>query len=143
MKRSPLPKKRATPRRREGRVTHQRVKQRASAPASAVEQRFWDSLPPLCVACGAADAVIHHILSHHPAKRGRRDHLFVVRLCPQCHNMGTQSVHLLGSERAFLRERGVDLVAIAARNLETWESKRDRASYPEEETCSNPAPRGR
>lgn len=122
MKRTPLIRKRPSPRRNEGRVAHARMKPKASAPPTAEQQRYWNSLPASCVACGAATEVLHHILSPHPDKKSRRDHWFVVRLCPQCHNMGTRSVHLLGSEEAFRRATGVDLPRVASHNLDAWQS---------------------
>lgn len=86
------------------------------------EERYWASLERRCVACGTAqDTVIHHILARIPQKVRQRDHRFVVRLCATCHNMGTDSVHLLGSEEAFQHRRGVDLVAIAVENWERFE----------------------
>ena len=120
MKRTPLKKRRLTPRRNEGRVQHNRMNPKASSPPTAGERRYWDSLPASCVACGVETHVLHHILSPLPGKRSRRDHFFVVRLCPQCHNMGTRSVHLLGSEEAFKRATGTDLCAVAVGNLERW-----------------------
>jgi hypothetical protein len=58
-----------------------------------------------------------------PGKVRRRDEWFVVLLCSRCHNMGTKSVHLLGSEAMFMRETGVDLVAVAVANLAAWEKE--------------------
>lgn len=102
-----------------------RRKPRPAVPATV--QRYWDSLPSRCEGCGHWDharelVVIHHILAEAPGKIGRRDDTLVVKLCPLCHNMGTKSVHLLGSEAAFKRETGVDLVAIAVRNRDAWEA---------------------
>lgn len=93
-----------------------RMKANARFP-SKHEERYWQSLERRCVACGATqDTVIHHILARIPQKQRQRDHRFVVRLCATCHNMGTDSVHLLGSEEAFQHRHGVDLVAIAVDN---------------------------
>lgn len=90
--------------------------------------RYWDSLPDHCQACWELgvtrrETVPHHILADAPGKTSRRDDMLVVKLCPQCHNMGTISVHLLGSEAAFERETGVDLVEIAVANRAAWEAK--------------------
>ena len=74
---------------------------------------YWATLGDLCEGCGTMGTVVHHILANAPCKAGRRDHMLVVKLCPGCHNMETNSVHLLGSEAAFLRVHGVDLVQIA------------------------------
>jgi hypothetical protein len=74
---------------------------------------YWETLGDLCEACGTTGTVVHHILANAPGKGSRRDHMLVVKLCPDCHNMKDGSVHLLGSEAAFLRVRGVDLVQIA------------------------------
>jgi hypothetical protein len=120
--RKPLARVRAKARRNEGRIGHERLKERRVEP-NADELRYWESLPDICVACGKPGTVPHHILAPAPGKRGRRDHMLVVRLDPHCHNIGTYSVHLLGSEAAFLRETGVDLVAIAVRNRDEWEAR--------------------
>lgn len=80
-------------------------------------------LRPCQCGCGRPGDTIHHILASAPGKVGRRDHWLVVRLNSDCHNGRRTSVHLLGSEEAFLRETGVDLVAIAVRNRDAWEAK--------------------
>ena len=123
VQRTPLRQKRLTPRRDEGRVTHGRIKEREERP-TLEQRRFWDSLPSICQACGALGAIIHHLMAPAPGKVRRRDHWFIVRLCPSDHNMGDDSVHLLGSEAKFLAVRGVDLVAIAVANLEQWRSQK-------------------
>lgn len=87
--------------------------------APAAVQRYWNALPHGCAVCGD-DAVLHHLLAEAPGKASRRDHWFVVKLCPNHHNMGTHSVHGLGSEAAFERVTGVDLVALAVRNRENF-----------------------
>lgn len=93
-----------------------------SAPAAV--ERYWDSLPDYCQACwDVCDLVIHHLLAEAPGKLSRRDHMLVNRLCARCHNMGTVSVHLLGSEAKFEEMTGVDLVAIAVRNRDEWMEK--------------------
>ncbi len=108
------------------------LKRKAKKAPSAAEKRYWDSLPDVCEACWELGVtrmnglVVHHILASAPGKHGRRDNMLVCRLCPQCHNMGTISVHLLGSEAAFERETGVDLVAIAVRNRDAWLKLEDR-----------------
>lgn len=113
MKRSPLPGKRATPRRNEGRVKQVRVKDKAGAAPTAVEQRHLSRVAiGVCIACGRTPTVLHHIMKC-AGKTKRRDHRFVARLCPQCHNMGDKSVHLLGSERRFKEVWGIDLAAWA------------------------------
>jgi hypothetical protein len=115
LNRRPLPRAREKPRtKRPERVAHTRIKEKASRGPNAEEKRYWDSLPKRCVACPErATVVIHHIMADIAGKRARRDHRFVVVLCPTCHNMGTNSVHLLGSEEEFQRVRGTDLVTIA------------------------------
>lgn len=110
--------KRPTPRRNEGRIQHQRIKPRTVEPTA--EQRAyhaWLRQDARCEVCNDITQVIHHLLSVAPGKVGRRDHWFMVNLCPEHHNIGTKSVHLLGSEAAFFREHGVDLVAVAVNNL--------------------------
>ncbi len=98
-----------------------RRKPRAAVPVAV--KRYWDSLPDNCVQCLYPGAVIHHILANAPGKIGRRDDMLVVKLCAHHHNMGDRSVHLLGSEEAFKRETGCDLVAMAVRNRDAWEAR--------------------
>lgn len=119
MRSSALNPKRATPRRNEGRVKHDRMRPKASRPPTAEQQRyhFWLRQKGRCQAGGTGDLVIHHLLDRAPGKRGRRDHWFVVLISTSNHNMGTKSVHLLGSEARFREETGVDLVAVAVGNL--------------------------
>jgi hypothetical protein len=120
MKRTRLRAKRPTPRRNEGRVQHGRIKPKTVEPTPE-QQRYheWLRTKARCqvATCGARHLIIHHLLAHAPGKFSRRDHWFVVLICAQHHNMGKISVHGLGSEAAFLRETGVDLVAAAVRNL--------------------------
>lgn len=87
---------------------------------NAAEKRYWDSLDGPCQGCGGPGTVIHHVLAEAPGKRRRRDHMLVNRLCAYCHNSTSHSVHMLGSEAAFKRLTGVDLVAIAVRNRDEW-----------------------
>jgi hypothetical protein len=88
---------------------------------NADEQAYWDTLGDVCMGCGRhGGTVVHHILANAPGKGSRRDHMLVVKLDPGCHNLGTNSVHLLGSEAAFLAKTGVDLVAIAVTNRDDY-----------------------
>ena len=123
MKRSPLNPKRSTPRRNEGRVKHDRLRPKASAPPTPEqwEYRAWLRERGKCEACGSAvDLVVHHILSSVPGKRGRRDHWYVVLICAPCHNGRADSVHGLGGERAFERVHHIDLAAVAVQRLREW-----------------------
>lgn len=65
-----------------------------------------------CIIC-RQEAVIHHVMSDVPGKVGRRDDRFVIPLCPTHHNMGNDSVHLLGSERKFEQVHGVNIPTVA------------------------------
>lgn len=115
--------RRAKPRRNEGRVQHKRIKARTVKP-SADHLRYWDWLGEVferCqCGCGRLAECVHHLLSQAPGKVGRRDHFFVVRLAHHCHNGGVDSVHLCGSEEAFRRVNGSDLVAISVSNLSRY-----------------------
>lgn len=116
MRRTPIAKKRAKPRRNEGRVQHGRVKARGRFATDHVK-RYWETLERKCVACGRTDAtVIHHILAPMAEKLRKRDHRLVVILCPGCHNGNDISVHLLGSEALFQEKTGIDLVEVARVN---------------------------
>ena len=88
---------------------------------NADELAYWDTLGALCEGCDrGGDVVVHHILANAPGKGRRRDHMLVVKLCPDCHNMGNNSVHLLGSEAKFLEKTGRDLVAISVANRDDY-----------------------
>lgn len=117
--RTPLRAKRDKPRRSEGRVQHKRLKQRVASPPSAAERFHLDrvAIGP-CVSCGTTQSIVLHHIMKCAGKAKRRDHRFVARLCATCHNMGNGSVHLLGSEAAFLKATGIDLAAWA---VEQWE----------------------
>ena len=119
LRRSPLKAKREKPRRNEGRIVHERMKPRAKAAPTAAEKRHMDHVSSLgCAVPGCANPpVIHHIMSA-SGKRRRRDHRFVIGLCPEHHNMGRTSVHMLGSEELFSRVHGVDIVQ---RSIKLWE----------------------
>ncbi len=102
-------------------IRHSPLKPGRRKQPTAAERAYWGSLPDVCPVCGTTrNIVIHHILSNAPGKQGRRDNMLVVKLCAHDHNIGTYSVHLLGSEAAFKREHGVDLVALAVASRDRW-----------------------
>lgn len=118
MKRAALKPKRERPRRKAGRIAHQRMKPKAKAPATAVEQRHLERVADgPCLSCGTRQNIVLHHIMKCPGKVRRRDWRFVARLCSMCHNLGNKSVHLLGSEAAFKKEWGVDLAEWA---IEQW-----------------------
>jgi len=119
MRRVPLPKKRAMPRRNGGRVQRGRIKAKGRFPDSHVKE-YWNSLDRRCVVCGAGDTVIHHILARLPEKVRQRDHRFVAVLCVRHHNSGPGSIHGEGTEAKFLEVTGCDLVAIARTNWSAY-----------------------
>lgn len=131
MRRGRLKPKRDTQRRAEGRITHGRIKPRAGDPPTAEQQHYHDSLRyfpdgrsrPCQCGCGKVGEAIHHLLARAPGKGGRRDHGYVCFLAHGCHNMRADSIHGLGSEAAFERVHGVDLVAVAVANLERWKAR--------------------
>ena len=102
MKRSPLPKKRARPRRNEGRIQHGRIKRSATSKTAeeAAHLERVASLP--CCVTGRRPVVVHHLMKA-PGKRCRRDHRWVVPLSAMLHNQSGYSVHELGSEEKFER----------------------------------------
>lgn len=119
IRRTPLKNRRGSPRRSEGRTEHHRIKPRAKSSPDATERQHHVRLraQPCAVPGCNRESILHHVM-HMAGKTRRRDHRFVVPLCPDHHNMGDASVHLLGSEAAFLRVHGVDLVALA---MMEWE----------------------
>lgn len=105
-------------------MVHERMRPKASAPPTPEQNayhRWLRNRDVLCeCGCGRSAQCTHHILAQHPAKYSRRDHWFVVRLSHHCHNGGTDSVHMLGSEEKFCEVHGVDLVGIAATRWAEW-----------------------
>jgi hypothetical protein len=98
----PLPKKRARPRRDEGRVAHGRIKRKATD-KSAEEAAHLERVAGLpCCVTGRRPVVVHHLMKA-PGKRCRRDHRWVVPLSGMLHNLSGYSVHALGSEEKFER----------------------------------------
>lgn len=112
MRRTPLKKKRETPRRNEGRIQHKRAKPRAKSAPTAAEARHMSRIAAMpCLGCGSAAVELHHSLTA-KGKIRRRDHRFVCPLCPACHR-GPKGVHGIGSEHKFGRMIGLDLGAWA------------------------------
>jgi hypothetical protein len=98
----PLPKKRARPRRDEGRIAHGRIKRKATD-KNAKEAAHLERVAGLpCCVSGKRPVHVHHLLKA-PGKRCRRDHAWVIPLAPDLHNAGGSSVHALGSEEKFER----------------------------------------
>jgi hypothetical protein len=120
LKRSPLPAKRATPRRNEGRVQHGRIKRKATDMNSLEEAHVEGIRKMPCVVSGKSPVVAHHLMKA-PGKRCRRDHRWVVPLIPDLHNMGDKSVHALGSEAEFEREHGLAPGFLIAWAKREWE----------------------
>jgi hypothetical protein len=117
MKRSPIKPKRETPRRDEGRITHGRIKRKATG-KSAEEARHIERVAAMrCCLCGNPEANVHHIM-HIPDKRCRRDHRWIAPLCKR-HHQGDVGVHGLGGEQAFLERHQFDLVRHARLLWET------------------------
>lgn len=116
--RTPLKRKRDTPRRNEGRVQHGRMKPKGN---STLEEKHVARLRTLkcCVPGCNRFSITHHLMKTplpHP-KRKRRDHRYSVNICNEHHNLHSDSVHLLGSEEKFNAMHGVDLFALA---LQEW-----------------------
>lgn len=124
---TPLRPQRATPRRDEGRVQHERIKPKLTEATPEQERyRTWLKYDengrnrPCQCGCGRQGDDPHHILESLPGKIRKRDHWFVVLLARFCHTYGRDSIHGLGSEAEFKRVHGVDLSAIAVANLKAW-----------------------
>ncbi len=118
MRRTGIKRKRETPRRDASRVQQQRMKPRAKAAPTAEEQAHIEAVAALgCLVCGQP-AEVHHVMRC-LGKVRRRDHRFVVPVCP-AHHRGTEGVHGLGSEDAFACLYGIDLATWAT---EAWETK--------------------
>jgi hypothetical protein len=115
MKRSPIKPKRETPRRDEGRITHGRIKRKATG-KSAEEARHIERVAQMgCLVCGAP-AQVHHVTSDGTKREGRR-HDRVVPLCRE-HHTGNRGVHTVGP-LTFNQRLGYNLMDRAA---ELWET---------------------
>lgn len=118
MIRKPIKAKRDTPRRNEGRITHERMKPRSSAQSkTADERRHMDRIAKMpCLVCGAA-AQVHHVVSD-GYKRITKSHKRVTPLCSNHHSTGPAAVHRIGHAR-FTEIFGIDLLATAD---QLWEA---------------------
>jgi hypothetical protein len=121
LRKTPLKRKREKPRRNEGRVKHNRMRETGSPLESFHVARVRKL--PCCVPGCRRPAIAHHIMvvragmlgqvGDHLEKVTRRDDRFVAPLCPGHHNGWNDSVHLLGSEAKFKKVHGIELLAIA------------------------------
>lgn len=126
MKRSRLSPKRVTPRRNEGRVSHNRIKPKASAPPDQQERAFMAHVATLpCLVCGAQPVTVHHVTAPVHGGRISRSHKRIAPLCPRHHHVQfgpTESVEALG-HRGFHLSHGIDLLAEADRLWIDWAKK--------------------
>lgn len=120
MRRTPLPAKRATPRRKApDRVDHQRTKPKAGArptPAERAHMTRVREMPCLVPGCGR-ESTVHHVTASRHGGRIARSHKRVVPLCPKHHQIGhgpRESVEALG-HGGFFEQYGIDLLAVADR----------------------------
>lgn len=123
--RQPIPRKRPTPRRNEGRVQHSRTKPKAGADPTAEELRHIVAIrkmPCIVPNCGMP-ATVHHVTGFADrAGRIARSHRRVVPLCNHApHHQAVyddasnpRSVEGLG-HRGFFQRYKVDLLAEADR----------------------------
>ncbi len=118
MRRTPLKQKRDTPRRREGRVSHIRVKPRPGAPPDKDERRHQARVAALpCLVCAVWPVTLHHVSASIYGGRITRSHKRVVPLCAKHHQIqhgDRESVEAL-SHRGFWLKYGIDLLAEADR----------------------------
>lgn len=126
MIRSPLPRKRDKPRRVAGRITHGRMKEKASAPPTSQERAFMAYVATLpCVCCKVQPVTLHHVSATVHGGRISRSHKLICPLCPRHHLIQhgpRESVEALG-HGGFWRTHGVDLLAEAEKLWLEW-SKR-------------------
>jgi hypothetical protein len=114
LRKSPLKKRRETPRRNEGRIQHERMRPKGVAPPTAAEKAHMGRIAAMgCLVCGEA-ATIHHVTSD-GMKRIARSHKRTAPLCPRHHQIQFgphESVEALG-HAGFTRVYGIDLLAWA------------------------------
>lgn len=117
LRRTPLKRKRDKPRRNEGRVTHGRIKEKRTKRTAREAEHHAQVARVGCLVC-RAPAEIHHVMDTGLGKERRRDHRYVVPLCPE-HHRGPRGVHGLGRERQFKDEYdGLDLLKWS---IEAWD----------------------
>lgn len=116
--RKPLPRKRATPRRNEGRVQHGHIKERYNPVPNAAEARHETRLQEMpCIGCSKVGNIeCHHTLEDFPAKRWRRDHRYQLPVCPDCHR-GPQGIHGIGNEAKWAETVGLRCTGDIAQEL--------------------------
>ena len=131
LRRSPLKPKREKPRRNEGRVTHGRMKEKASRDPNTEERAFHKLVRSVgCLVCGRP-ATIHHVTSD-GHKRIARSHERVTPLCPQHHQKvfdpkDADPISVEGLTHAgFTARYGVDLLKWAT---DAWE-RRETPEHP-------------
>lgn len=115
MKRSPLKRKRETPRRNEGRVQHNRMKPKVGAPPTAEERRHIESVASMpCLVCKMRPVQVHHVTATIHGGRISRSHKRITPLCFKHHKIegGPYSVEAL-SHSGFYRAWGIDLLQVA------------------------------
>ena len=94
--RAPMPKKRATPRRNEGRIQHKRMSGEPITKTAAMK-RYHDYVAALpCIACGCFGVHVHHVISD-GFKRITRNHWLVLPMCAWCHTDGPDALHEIGT----------------------------------------------
>jgi hypothetical protein len=113
-RKTPLKRKRDTPRRK----APERVSKRAPKGKSASEKRFHATVAQMpCAGCGAWPVEVHHVISD-GFKRITRCHRLVLPLCPLCHRTGPTALHAIGT-RAWNEMHGF---AQHERAQQLWEA---------------------
>lgn len=126
MKRSALNRKRATPRRNEGRTTHTRIAPKPGAPPTADERLHMDRVAkmPCMVGFGCKGRTTLHHVSSDGFARIARSHQRVTPLCERHHLIQhgpRESVEAMGHAE-FMATYGIDLLAEADR---LWRESHD------------------
>ena len=117
LRRVPLPKKRAMPRRNGGRVQHKRIK--GPVTKTAEQRRFHDYVATLpCIGCGCHGVHVHHVISD-GCKRLTRNHDLVLPVCADCHQDGTNAIHRIGT-RAWNELHGIQQHVVASELRNGW-----------------------
>ena len=109
-----IARKRAVPRRNEGRVQHPR----RSKAKTAQEKRHHRAVAAMpCIACGSWPVHVHHVISD-GFRRISRNHKLVLPVCPECHQNGPTAIHKIGT-RAWNDLHGIDQLE---RSKRLWEA---------------------
>ena len=86
-----------------------RTKEKYNPVPNAKEAAFADFVREQpCLGCGKYGCHAHHVLQRFDGMRWRRDHMYRIPVCPDCHQ-GRDGIHGMGNERKWADANDVDI----------------------------------